>query len=70
MPALRAGELIGVQRSGAYGPTASPVHFLSHGYPAEVLVLDGRPHLIRERDDVEAMLGRQRLYRAAADDQN
>ncbi|MEU6542809.1 type III PLP-dependent enzyme [Streptomyces sp. NPDC046859] len=62
MPALRAGELIGVLRSGAYGPTASPVHFLSHGYPAEVLVLDGRPHLVRERDDVEAMLGGQRLY--------
>ncbi|MFJ4591153.1 type III PLP-dependent enzyme [Kitasatospora sp. NPDC088861] len=70
MPALRAGELIGVQRSGAYGPTASPVHFLSHGYPAEVLVLDGRAHLIRERDDVEAMLGRQRLYAAPGDDQN
>ncbi|WP_405584020.1 type III PLP-dependent enzyme [Streptomyces sp. NBC_01092] len=62
MPPLEAGELIGVQRSGAYGPTASPVHFLSHGYPAEVLVLDGRAHLIRERDDVEAMLGRQRLF--------
>ncbi|SEC67829.1 type III PLP-dependent enzyme [Streptomyces sp. PAN_FS17] len=69
MPPLEAGELIGVQRSGAYGPTASPVHFLSHGYPAEVLVLDGRAHLIRERDDVEVMLGRQRLYDApGADD--
>ena len=62
MPPLRAGELVGVHRSGAYGPTASPVHFLSHGYPAEVLVLDGQAHLIRERDDVEVMLGRQRLY--------
>ncbi|MER6681123.1 type III PLP-dependent enzyme [Streptomyces olivaceoviridis] len=64
MPPLRAGDLIGVQRSGAYGPTASPVHFLSHGYPAEVLVLDGTAHLIRERDDSEAMLARQRLYDA------
>ncbi|MGW2035087.1 type III PLP-dependent enzyme [Streptomyces sp. NPDC001811] len=64
MPPLRAGDLVGVQRSGAYGPTASPVHFLSHGYPAEVLVLDGTAHLIRERDDSEAMLARQRLYDA------
>ncbi|MFJ8470308.1 type III PLP-dependent enzyme [Kitasatospora sp. NPDC094011] len=63
MPPLRAGELIGVQRSGAYGPTASPVHFLSHGYPAEVLVLDGRAHLVRERDDVDVLLAGQRLYR-------
>lgn len=62
MPPLRAGELVGVHRSGAYGPTASPVHFLSHGYPSEVLVLDGQAHLIRERDDAEVMLGRQRLY--------
>ncbi|MFJ7151883.1 type III PLP-dependent enzyme [Streptomyces sp. NPDC100445] len=64
MPPLRAGDLVGVQRSGAYGPTASPVHFLSHGYPAEVLVLDGTAHLIRERDDTETMLARQRLYDA------
>ncbi|MER7672925.1 type III PLP-dependent enzyme [Kitasatospora sp. NPDC096128] len=68
MPPLRPGELIGVQRSGAYGPTASPVHFLSHGYPAEVLVLDGRAHLVRERDDVGALLAGQRLYRSAGQD--
>ncbi|MFD7450280.1 type III PLP-dependent enzyme [Kitasatospora sp. NPDC059827] len=68
MPPLRPGELIGVQRSGAYGPTASPVHFLSHGYPAEVLVLDGRAHLIRERDDVGALLAGQRLYRPVGQD--
>ncbi|MFB8765394.1 diaminopimelate decarboxylase [Nocardiopsis alba] len=61
LPPLRQGDLIGVERSGAYGPTASPVHFLSHGHPAEVLVLDGRPHLVRERDRVEDMLGRQFL---------
>ncbi|MFF9089448.1 type III PLP-dependent enzyme [Streptomyces sp. NPDC014991] len=65
MPPLRAGDLVGVRRSGAYGPTASPVHFLSHGYPAEVLVLDGTARLIRERDDTETMLARQRLYDAA-----
>lgn len=66
LPDLRPGDLLGVLRSGAYGPTASPVHFLSHGYPAEVLMLGGVPHLIRERDDVESMLGRQRLHLPAA----
>ncbi|WP_019435800.1 type III PLP-dependent enzyme [Streptomyces sp. AA0539] len=66
MPALRAGDLIGVRRSGAYGPTASPVHFLSHGYPAEVLVQDGRPYLIRERDQVDDLLRRQPRHPALA----
>ncbi|MHC0433714.1 type III PLP-dependent enzyme [Streptomyces sp. O3] len=59
---LAPGDLIGVSRSGAYGPTASPVHFLSHGYPAEVLVHDGRARLIRSRDDAESMLGHQILH--------
>lgn len=61
LPEVRPGDLIGVDRSGAYGPSASPVLFLSHGHPAEVLVLDGVPHLIRSRDTVEDLLGRQHL---------
>ncbi|NGN68616.1 type III PLP-dependent enzyme [Streptomyces sp. A7024] len=56
---LAPGDLIGVARSGAYGPTASPVHFLSHGAPAEVLVRDGRAHLVRRRDTVDDLLDRQ-----------
>jgi len=59
---LQPGDLIGVERSGAYGPTASPVYFLSHGYPAEVLVHDGRALLIRTRDEADAMLGPQILH--------
>ncbi|MEE3918892.1 hypothetical protein V2I01_12140 [Micromonospora sp. BRA006-A] len=42
LPELRPGDLVGVLRSGAYGPSASPVLFLSHGHPAEVLVDGGR----------------------------
>ena len=61
LPEVRAGDLLGVERSGAYGPTASPVQFLSHGYPAEVLVLDGVPHLVRRRDTVEDLLRNQHL---------
>jgi diaminopimelate decarboxylase len=65
LPPLRAGDLLGVLRSGAYGPTASPGHFLSHGFPAEVLVEDGAAHLVRERDEPEDLLRHQRRYDAA-----
>lgn len=61
LPPVEAGDLLGVERSGAYGLTASPGLFLSHGFPAEVLVHDGTPHLIRERDRKEELLAKQRL---------
>ena len=66
LPTLYAGDLLGVLRSGAYGPTASPVLFLSHGYPAEVLVSGGRSYLIRDRDEVDDLLRHQHLHDAAA----
>lgn len=61
LPEVRPGDLIGVERSGAYGPSASPVLFLSHGHPAEVIVLDGTAHLVRHRDTLDDMLRPQRL---------
>jgi diaminopimelate decarboxylase len=59
LPELRPGDLIGVRQSGAYGPTASPGLFLSHGYPAEVLVHGGRAYLIRDRDEPADLLAKQ-----------
>ncbi|MFD3961564.1 MULTISPECIES: type III PLP-dependent enzyme [Streptomyces] len=61
LPEVVPGDLLGVERSGAYGPTASPGLFLSHGYPAEVLVHGGRAHLVRDRDTPEDLLARQHL---------
>lgn len=61
LPEVQPGDLLAVERSGAYGPTASPGLFLSHGFPAEVLVHGGRAHLIRERDTTEDLLAKQRL---------
>ncbi|BBA96694.1 putative diaminopimelate decarboxylase [Actinacidiphila reveromycinica] len=61
LPQLRPGDLIGVTRSGAYGPSASPGNFLSHGFPAEVLVTGGRAHLVRDRDQPEDLLRPQHL---------
>ncbi|MGW4892742.1 diaminopimelate decarboxylase [Kitasatospora sp. NPDC004240] len=66
LPEVRVGDLLGVDRSGAYGPTASPVFFLSHGYPAEVLVDGGHAHLVRDRDTTDDLLGRQHRYDAPA----
>lgn len=63
LPPVVPGDLLGVERSGAYGPTASPVLFLSHGYPAEVLVHDGVAHLVARRDTPEDLLDRQQLIR-------
>ncbi|WP_433654903.1 diaminopimelate decarboxylase [Nocardia sp. CA-128927] len=62
LPPVQPGDLLGVLRSGAYGPTASPVLFLSHGAPAEVLVQRGRSYLIRDRDTVDDLLRPQHLH--------
>ncbi|HEY4023715.1 MAG TPA: type III PLP-dependent enzyme [Pseudonocardiaceae bacterium] len=70
LPPLRVGDLLGVRRSGAYGPTASPVLFLSHGYPAEVLVHNGIPHLVHTRDQPEDLLRGQRLVDFAREETN
>lgn len=61
LPEVAPGDLLGVERSGAYGPSASPGLFLSHGYPAEVLVHEGVVHLVAEADEPETLLRRQRL---------
>jgi diaminopimelate decarboxylase len=47
--ATESGDLVAVLQSGAYGLSASPVGFLSHPMPAEVLLDQGAPRLIRER---------------------
>lgn len=43
------GDLVGIFQSGAYGLSASPLGFLSHPTPAEVLAVDGKSTLIRPR---------------------
>ena len=43
------GDLLGILQSGAYGLTASPVRFLSHPTPAEILVQGGDHALITPR---------------------
>ena len=47
LPDVNPGDLIGVFQSGAYGRSSSPLGFLSHAAPAEVMVDGGRHALIR-----------------------
>ena len=49
LPDIEVEDLIGVFKSGAYARAASPLGFLSHTSPPEVLVSDGEAHLVRRR---------------------
>ncbi|MCE7985829.1 MAG: type III PLP-dependent enzyme [Caldilinea sp. CFX5] len=56
LPETAVGDLIGVFQSGAYARAASPLGFLSHLTPPEVLVADGCATLIRRRGRYEDYL--------------
>ena len=49
LPEVEVGDLVGVFQSGAYARAASPLGFLSHVTPPEVLVADGVARLVRRR---------------------
>ncbi|MBU8772057.1 alanine racemase [Cytobacillus oceanisediminis] len=53
LPKLQQGDLIGVLQAGAYGLTASPVLFLSHYLPKEVLLYESMDILIRDHNEYE-----------------
>ncbi len=54
---VEPGDILVVEKSGAYGLTDSPVLFLSHAMPDEYLLgVDGRVHLIRARVDGSELL--------------
>ena len=40
LPALECGDVLAIESSGAYGLSASPMAFISHPEPREVLVSD------------------------------
>jgi diaminopimelate decarboxylase len=49
LPEVEVSDLVGVFQSGAYARAASPLGFLSHATPPEVLVSDGKARLVRRR---------------------
>jgi diaminopimelate decarboxylase len=56
LPRAEIGDLFGIFQSGAYGRSASPLGFLSHPAPPEILVSAGNHELIRGRRDHEDRL--------------
>lgn len=56
LPEVAPGDLVAVLQSGAYGLSSSPVGFLSHPMPAEVLVDDGHVTVLRPAGRFEAPL--------------
>jgi len=51
LPQAEVGDLLGVFQSGAYGRSASPLHFLSHPAPPEVSIYCGQHELICPRGE-------------------
>lgn len=49
LPVAEVGDLVGIFQSGAYARSASPLSFLSHPSPPEVMVSDNKIKLIRRR---------------------
>ena len=61
MPRAEVGDLAGVFQSGAYARSASPMGFLSHATPPEVLTENGSHRLIRRRGEAADYLRDQCL---------
>ena len=56
LPSADVGDLVGIFQSGAYARSASPLVFLSHNTPVEVLVDQGEDFLIRSRGCTEDLM--------------
>lgn len=56
LPKAEVGDLIGIFQSGAYARAASPLGFLSHPSPCEVMVEAGQLLEIRRRGTHEALI--------------
>jgi diaminopimelate decarboxylase len=56
LPPVQPGDLIGIFQAGAYARSASPLGFLSHPTPPEILISDGQTRVIRRRGTVDDML--------------
>ena len=59
LPPVFLDDLIVIEKTGAYGLTASPGKFLSHGSPAEVVWDDSVLRLIRRKEELSDLLATQ-----------
>ncbi len=65
LPEAEVGDLFGVFQSGAYARSASPLAFLSHRTPPEILVNGENAGLMRSRGETSQYLEDQRCVEAA-----
>ncbi|UJF31348.1 type III PLP-dependent enzyme [Paenibacillus hexagrammi] len=63
LPKAEPGDLLVIEKSGAYGLTHSPVLFLSHALPPEILVYEGELIVLRERgQNSDVLRGQHSLH--------
>ncbi len=67
IPQAQMGDVVGFFNAGAYGFSMSLLEFLVHPRPAEVLILDGEPQLIRGRSTFEDTLRYQHVPKALSE---
>ncbi len=61
MPPVDVGDVIAFYHAGAYGYSAAPGLFLSHGYPGEVLMFDHGMVEIRRRQAIDSLFQDQTI---------
>jgi len=62
LPMVATGDIIAIEKSGAYGLTQSPAAFLSHPLPAEVIKCNGETYVLRQRGRKEDfVMGQNKL---------
>jgi diaminopimelate decarboxylase len=61
-PLPKINSLIVFYLAGAYGFSASPGLFLSHGFPSEILISQGEKLLIRQRTSPDQLIAHQKLF--------
>lgn len=60
LPEAEQGDIVAIERSGAYGLTQSPALFLSHPLAAEIQYYKGKTYILRERWGIEDFLRGQK----------
>jgi diaminopimelate decarboxylase len=60
LPAAQVGDYVVLECAGAYGFTMAS-NYNSHPLPAEVLILDGRPYLVRKRQSYQELFAAEEI---------
>ncbi|MBD3858272.1 type III PLP-dependent enzyme [Bacillus sp. 28A-2] len=61
LPQGEPGDLLCIEKSGAYGLCYSPTLFLGHSSPLELLLFEGDDYIIRDRGHPEDLLLKQNM---------